>query len=224
MSLRLPFFGLLSRKSPMGGLVEHYDKISECINIINDSMECYVTGGTCREMTELAAAIAEVEREADAIKRRIRNHLPRQLFMAVEKVIFLNYTNKQDNILDSAEDALQWLAMRPVTIPLEYKRDFIALLDGVDRSATELGPALKATIDLVEGRSIDREGTKLSYRRVLDVRADVRNRANALTRKIYCSDMDFKDIYQLIHFVDCLNEMSHNCSSCVDVLRAMIAR
>jgi hypothetical protein len=27
-----------------------------------------------------------------------------------------------------------------------------------------------------------------------------------------------------VHFVDCLGEMSHNCSSCVDGLRAMIAR
>ncbi|WP_022661262.1 DUF47 domain-containing protein [Paucidesulfovibrio longus] len=224
MSLRLPLFGLLSKKSPMEGLVEHYDKISECINIINESLECYVTGGSCREMEELAEGIAEVEREADAIKRRIRNHLPRQLFMAVEKVLFLNYTNKQDNILDSAEDALEWLAMRRLAVPHAFQKDLVNLLDGVDRAATLLGPALKATIDLVEGRSIDREGTKDTYRQVRNVRAEVREMVKSLTRKIYNSDMDFKDIYQLVHFVDCLGEMSHNCSSCVDGLRAMIAR
>lgn len=224
MSLRLPLFGLLSKKSPMEGLVEHYDKISECINIINESMECYITGGSCREMEELAEAIAGVEREADVIKRRIRNHLPRQLFMAVEKVLFLNYTNKQDNILDSAEDALEWLAMRRVAVPPSVQRDFVNVLDGVDRATSLLGPALQATIDVVEGRSIDRDGTKDAYRRVRAVRSEVRIMVNNLTRKIYNSDMDFKDIYQLIHFVDCLGEMSHNCSSCVDVLRAMIAR
>ncbi|MEF2145762.1 MAG: DUF47 family protein [Desulfovibrionaceae bacterium] len=224
MSLRLPLFGLLSRNSPMDGLVEHYDKISECISIINNSLECYITGGSCREMEDLAEAIQHVERQADDIKRRIRNHLPRQVFMAVEKVLFLNYTNKQDNILDSAEDALEWLAMRHLEVPVTYQKALVSIVDGVDRATTLLGPALRATIDLVHGTSIDREGTKDTYRQVRTVRSEVRAMARALTRDIYNSDLDFKDIYQLIHFVDCLNEMAHNCSSCTDALRAMIAR
>ncbi len=223
MSLRIPFFGLLS-KSPMDGLIEHYDKIAQCVDIINESMECYLTGGTCKEMEELAEAIDDVEHVADNIKRRIRNHLPRRLFMAVDKTLFLNYTNKQDNILDAAQDALSWLAMRRVDIPETYHKPFVSILDGVQQATHLLGPALKATINLVNGSSIDREGTKQAYRRVRDMRSNVREEANYLRRTIFNSDRDFKDIYQLMHFVDCLNEMAHNSASCADILRAMIAR
>lgn len=208
----------------MDGLVEHYDKIAECIALINDALGCYISGGACREMEEMAEAVGEVEHEADNIKRHIRNHLPRRLFMAVDKTLFLNYTNKQDNILDNAQEALNWLAMRRLVIPDDYKKNLIAVTEGVQQSANLLGPALKATIGLINGTSIDREGTKQAYRKVREMRSIVRDRATTLTREIYNSDMDFKDIYQLIHFVDCLNAMSHDASNCADILRAMIAR
>ncbi len=225
MSFHIPFLGLLSANNPMDGLVKHYDKIAECIQIINDSVECYVTGGTtCKEFSELTDHIDTVEAEADKIKRSIRNHLPRSLFMAVDKTMFLNYTSSQDNVLDYAQDALHWLAMRRVDIPVEFQKDIIGLLSEVNDTTTSLGPALKATISLVNGKSIDREGTKNAFRKVRRRREKVKQLEKALTHRIYTSDMEFKDIYQLIHFVDCIDEMAHAAESCADILRAMIAR
>lgn len=224
MYLKLPFFGLLARRDPMDGLVEHYDKIAECIAIIDESLECYVSGGVCREFEELTRTIDEVENHADKIKRNIRNHLPKGLFMAVEKPLFLNYTKFQDNILDAAQDALHWLAMRKVPVPESVQKDLIYLLDAVSKTTVLLGPALKATIALVHGESLDREGTKECYRKVRTEREGVRKLKNALQQKVYAMDIDFKDIYQLIHFIDCLDDMGHNTENCADVLRTMIAR
>lgn len=224
MALRMPFFGLLAKSTPMDGLVEHYDKIRECLKLINESLECYVTGGSCRELEELSIALDKVEAQADKIKRGIRNHLPRNVFMAVEKPLFFNYTSKQDNVLDSAQDALHWLAIRNLKVPEEFQKDLIYLMDGVSETATLLGPALKATIGLVRGTVYDREGVKRAQRQVRHQRDRVRKRTNDLTRRIFNSDLEFKDIYQLIHFVECLCDMSNNAASCSDILRAMIAR
>jgi hypothetical protein len=41
---------------------------------------------------------------------------------------------------------------------------------------------------------------------------------------IYNSEQEFKDIFQLILFIDCLSDMAKNCETCSDSLRAMIAR
>ena len=224
MSLRIPFFGLIARRNPMDGLVEHYDKIAECVATIDESLECYVSGGVCREFEDLTRTIDDIENQADIIKRNIRNHLPKGLFMAVEKPLFLSYTKSQDNVLDDAQDALHWLAMRKVSIPEEIQKDLIYLLDAVARTTVLLGPALKATIALVHGESLDREGTKVCYRKVREARDVVRKFKNDLQKKIYAMDIDFKDIYQLIHFVDCLDKMGHDTENCADHLRAMIAR
>lgn len=224
MFLRIPFFGLLGNHSPMDGLVEHYDKIAECIAAIDDSLECYVSGGVCREFEELTKVVDEIENHADSIKRNIRNHLPKGLFMAVEKPLFLNYTKSQDNVLDAAQDALHWLAMRKVIIPEDIQKDIIYLLDAVARCTVLLGPALKSTIALIHGESLDREGTKECYRKVRRERDQVRKLKNELQKKLYAKDIEFKDIYQLMHFVDCLDDMGHNTENCAELLRAMIAR
>ncbi len=224
MSIRLPFFGLLAKRDPMEGLVEHYDKIAECIDTIDDSLECYVAGGVCREFEELTRTIDNIENQADSIKRNIRNHLPKGVFMAVEKHLFLNYTKSQDNILDSAQDALHWLAMRKVDIPEDVQKDIIFLLDAVRQTTDCLGPALDATIALVHGESLDREGTKALYGKVRRERENVRKLKNDLQKKVYAKDIEFKDIYQLLHFIDCLDDMGHNTENCADFLRSMIAR
>ncbi|MBI9080790.1 MAG: DUF47 family protein [Pseudodesulfovibrio sp.] len=224
MSLRIPFFGLIASHCPMEGLVEHYDKIAECVATIDDSLECYVSGGVCREFDDLTRTIDDIENHADVIKRNLRNHLPKGLFMSVEKPLFLNYTRSQDNILDAAQDALHWLAMRKVVIPEDIQKDLIYLLDAVARVTVLLGPALKATIALVHGHSLDRDGTKECFRKVRQERDNVRKLKNNLHKKVYEKDVDFKDIYQLLHFIDCLDDMGHNTENCADILRSMIAR
>ncbi|GAU07430.1 DUF47 domain-containing protein [Desulfoplanes formicivorans] len=223
---KLPFFGLLSPKSPMEGLVEHYDKIAECIYVISESLECYVSGvGACREFTELTREIDAIENHADLIKRNIRNHLPRRLFMAVDKTLFLNYTKSQDNILDSAQEALQWLGMRQVAIPEgTFQKMLIDLLEEVKNTTELLGPALRDTIGFVHGETVDRMAIKQKFQAVRRQHHDVQKLSRKLTSAIYNSTMDFKDIYQLIHFVDCLVTMSHDSENCADILRTMIAR
>ncbi|XPV76527.1 MAG: DUF47 domain-containing protein [Desulfovibrio sp.] len=223
--MRVPFFGLLETQGHMQGLTEHYAKIAECIALVNESLECYVSGvATCKDIQELFERISIIENEADRIKRGLRNHLPRSVFMAVEKTLYLNYTKCQDNIMDSAQDSLQWLAMRRMAIPAPFQKDLIYIVSEVNELTELLGPALEATIALVDGKSIDRRGTKEKYRAVRSKRDQVRSLKNLVISKIYSSDLDFKDIYQLMHFVDCLDDMAHNTESCADILRSMIAR
>ncbi|MFP4629914.1 MAG: DUF47 domain-containing protein [Desulfohalobiaceae bacterium] len=223
--MRLPFFGLLSPKSPMNGLTEHYNKISECVNIIKDALECYVSGsGMCREFEELLREIDAIEDHADKIKRNIRNHLPKGLIMPVDKTLFLNYTRGQDNILDEAQDALHWLGMRNLYIPEQFQKPLIDLLEDVSEAAQLLEPALKATIGLVHGEHLDREGCKMKYRKIRVKRDEISRKKRKLLSDIYNSEMEFKDIYQLINFIACLSDMVKNCEFCSDTLRAMIAR
>ncbi len=65
---------------------------------------------------------------------------------------------------------------------------------------------LKKTIGLVHGEHIDRLGCKELYRKIRRERQKIMKMQRALVAEVYNSDMDFKDIYQLIHFVGCLND------------------
>lgn len=222
--MKFNFFGLLIQKSPMERLLDHYEKIQKSVEVINESLECYIGGGQCVEFQTLQNRLNELESQADKIIRYIRNHLPRSLFMPVDKVLFLSYTSAQDDILDSAQEALNWLSMRTMVIPEEFQKELIFLLDDVGSMVYLLGPALKDTVALVHLENLDRQRTKDQYRKIRDKRHEFFRSKNALVRRIYNSDMDFKDIYQLIHFTERMYTMCHSCSKCAEILRSMIAR
>lgn len=215
---------MLTQKSPMERLVGHYEKIQQSVGIINDSLECYILGGQCVEFKTLQNDLNDLESQADKIIRYIRNHLPRSLFMPVDKVLFLSYTSAQDDILDSAQEAFDWLSMRTMVIPEEFQKELIYLVDDVGNMVNLLGPALKDTISLVHLENLDREGTKEQYRKIREKRHEISRFKNSLTGRMYRSDYEFKDIYQLIHFAERMYAMCHSCSKCVEILRSMIAR
>lgn len=227
MAVRIPYFGLLSLRSPLLGFLEHYEQIAKGMKLIEESMECYITGGAermCPEFNALQKEVDAAEDKADTIKRNIRNHLPRSIFLPVEKHIFFNYTRHQDDILDAGQAALQWLAMRPVNIPEVIQRDLIFYLGEVSKCIEMLRPALEGTIAWVNEEGQDREDLKTLYRNLRKQHKVVASQTHAITSKIYRSDMDFKDIYQLIHFVEYLHDMSHSAEDCVTLLRIMIAK
>lgn len=224
MSPRLPFFGILSFNSPLEGLIEHYQPISQGTMLLEQALTCYLKEGPGPKFTDLQKEVEEAEDHADAIERNLRNHMPRGVFMAVDKTLFLSYLTKQDNILDAGQESLDWLSMRRVDIPDVFCQGLIDCILETTKTVTLLEPALKETVELLNGDETDRDQVKVIYRNVRQQHRSVRHRSHALTAEIYNSDMNFKDIYQLIHFVERLHNMSHNTENCSDILRAMIAK
>ncbi len=227
MGFHIPFFGMLSSRSPMVGLLEHYEQIVTGMDLIEEAMECYISAGTeggCKDFATLLEEVNTTEDKADQIKRYIRNHAPRGMLMPVDRTLFFNYTRQQDNILDAGQDSLHWLAMRNFAIPEEFQRLLVFFLSEVSQTIKLLQPALSATIDLLKGVPLEREKVKETYRAVRAQHKVVNRKHNEMMPQLYNSGMDFKDIFLLIYFVKSLHSMSHNAEGCADMLRAMIAR
>lgn len=226
--IRLPFFGLLASRSPMHGLMDHYEQIAYGMQLVEDAMECFIgyggSKGSCTAFLHIKEKVSEVEEVADKIKRNIRNHTPQGVVLPVDRVLFFTYTRQQDDILDAAEDSLYWLSMRDMEIPKEYQKDLILFIDAVAETVKLLKPALEVTIALVTGDTVDREDAKEKYRAVRSHHKEVHNMHNQIVPRIFNSEMDFKEIYQLIHFVKQMYNMSHSAEGCADMLRAMIAK
>lgn len=227
MLIRIPFLGLPSR-APLQGLLAHYEPIAKGLTVLERALAGYLHDGASRGFLALAAELDSLEAEADKIKRHARNHLPRGLFMAVDKTLYLGYSRSQDDVMDQAQDALHWLAMRQAAIPAPMGDELKAFLVEASRTVSLLRPALAATIALVHNDPVEggggRKAVKERIHAVREQHMRVSKARARLVSAIYGSGLDFKDIYQLIHFVDGLRGMSHSAEGCADVLRAMIAR
>jgi predicted phosphate transport protein (TIGR00153 family) len=208
--------------------MEHYEVIAKGMRLIESSMDCFIRNEADRAVTcnpeTILAEVAELEDHADKVKRNIRNHMPRGIGIAVDTVLLFNYTRQQDDILDAGQAGLYWLSIRFLTIPVEFQDKLIEYAGMTGQTIYLLRPALEATVSLLSGKVLDREEIKGHYRAVREQHKKVNQMQNEIMLLLFKSSKDFKEIYQLIHFVERFQHMSHSAEGCADILRAMIAR
>ena len=77
--------------SPFDGLQEHAQKVRDCAWTFQQAIECHVSK-ECKRFDELRREIIKLESEADAVKRRIRGHLPKGTLLAVDKFQLFRYS------------------------------------------------------------------------------------------------------------------------------------
>ena len=110
-------------RSPFVPLQIHMEKVGECIKYIPEVLDAYA-----REDGESVASITQkisrLEHEADVIKHDIRNHLPRGLFMPIERVSLLNILDIQDSIANRAENISVLLTMKQAKTFAEFETHF----------------------------------------------------------------------------------------------------
>lgn len=79
----------------------------------------------------LDAEIMQGERDADATKRGIRNHLPSSLVLPIDRNSFLDLLHLQDSIADVAEHIANLCSLKLLEFPKSLHSDFDLLLEKV---------------------------------------------------------------------------------------------
>ena len=90
-------------KSPFAPLQSHMEKVSESVHLLKDIFEA-LKNEEFEKVLKIQKKISEKEHEADLVKNDIRNHLPRSLFMPIDRASFLEILSLQDSFADRAED------------------------------------------------------------------------------------------------------------------------
>ncbi len=122
-----PFLRLFGQ-SPFKPLQEHMRVVVLCANQVPSLFEAL-----CADDREKLASIRDeidrLESEADDIKNQLRSHLPRSMFLPVDRGDLLEILDLQDSIADTAEDIAGLLVVRPAP-PIEILREPLLTLVG----------------------------------------------------------------------------------------------
>lgn len=108
MSIIARLFG----KSPFAPLQTHMNKVARCMEKLTKIIESL--GHKTDKVGHLIEDLSQLEHEADLTKNDIRNHLPKSLFMPIDRGHFLEILAIQDSIADCAEDVGITLSLRPL--------------------------------------------------------------------------------------------------------------
>ncbi len=155
MSLIANLFG----HSPIRPMQEHMRAAVECARQILPLFEEMVAGDAAAIATR-RQEIDRLEHEADRIKNEIRSHLPKRMFLAVERRDMLEILDYQDSIADVAQDIAALADMRGMVVPKELASAFLELVRRVVTACEQAERVINELDELVEtgfrGREVAR--------------------------------------------------------------------
>jgi predicted phosphate transport protein (TIGR00153 family) len=141
--------GYLSRifsSSPVKPMQHHMEKVVACVSKLQPFFDAVVKGDW-DQAGEIQQAISGLENEADDIKRDIRLHLPKGIFMPVSRVDLLEMLRIQDTVANKAKDIAGLMLGRKMDIPHEISGEMVEF---VNRSVEATNQARTAINELDE--------------------------------------------------------------------------
>lgn len=132
--------------SPVKPLEEHIDISYRCARELRGFFAAAVKGNWSKAR-KVRAEIERLEHEADNLKKKIRLHLPKSLFMPVPREDLLELLLVQDKIANRTKDVSGLVVGRELQIPAEISEQF---LDFVDRNVDAAKQARKSVRELNE--------------------------------------------------------------------------
>ncbi len=197
-------------KSPFSPLQSHMKKVSLCIKKLTQVFEVLQDGNE-REVDLLVKELSKLEHEADLTKNDIRSHLPKSLFLPIDRSQFLEILSIQDSISDQAEDIGNLIILHPLNSSLYktlfdlYKKNIAAFWDtrGIIKELNEL---IEASFGGIEAEKIKVSVAKTSY---LEYEAD--KMKHRLMKEFFSlnSSPSTPIFYLYIRLIEEINQISH---------------
>ncbi len=224
--MRAPIIDTL-RKSPFEALEEHAGIVKESASLLRDEIKAYLDGNF-EKFEQMRKKIEELELKADYIKSNIRNHLPKDVKMPVDRGVFLSLLGEIDKVEDLIQDIGEWISMREKPIPDELMDDFKSLFDKALES-TDI--AEKAVIQLnVVIESSFAENERKKEKEIIQKLHEVEHESDIiereLTRKIFSMENEISPvaIFHLSKLVFLLGDIANHAENAGDRIRALLAR
>ncbi|MGQ7960509.1 TIGR00153 family protein [Pseudomonas sp. SP16.1] len=140
-----PFVSLFGR-SPIGPMQQHIAKAHECAANLVPFFEAVMAEDWAR-VEQVQQEMSRLEHEADKLKKSVRLHLPKSLFLPVPRSDLLELLSVQDKVANRAKDIAGLMLGRQMSIPQDLQP---LMRTYVQRSVDASAQALKAMNELDE--------------------------------------------------------------------------
>lgn len=214
-------------KSPFKPLTEHTEKVHETALLIRPLFEAFLEEDWGRT-EETYRRISKLEHKADLQKTEIRDHLPRSLFLPVDRADILHFLKEQDGVADAAEDLGVLLTLRRTPCPPELKSEILAFVDAVIRTSELLLETSRDLTELVEasfgGPEVEAVLGKVAQ--VNDQEWEADKLQWDVSRALLAREevLDPVSLFLWMHTLEVLGHVANHAENAADLLRLMLAR
>lgn len=181
-------------RSPFAPLQAHMELVSDCVHKL-PALFTALDQQDYATLETVAESISTIEHEADIIKNNIRNHLPKSLYLPIDRSNLLNILSLQDQIADKAEDVAVLTMLKKTTLPPFFKEEFNLFLRKNIEAFDEVFKIIKELNELVESSFGGIEAEKV--RAMVETVSYKEHEVDVIQRKL------------LIHLFNAENQMSY---------------
>ncbi|HXK55727.1 MAG: TIGR00153 family protein [Gammaproteobacteria bacterium] len=194
-------------KSPFKAMQEHMRIVHECVAEVPELFQALVED----DATALKAQkekIFDKEEAADLLKNRLRNHLPKSIFMPVDRRDLLELLDYQDSIADTAQDIAGLLVERRMEVPAGMAEPLLALVNRCQDASNHALKLIEELDELVEvgfrGRAAEQVEGMVAV--LAEIEGDTDNMGIELTRTLFAQEESLKPVsvmlwYQLLQWI-----------------------
>ncbi|MCP5406576.1 MAG: TIGR00153 family protein [Chromatiaceae bacterium] len=201
-------------KSPFKAMQEHMRIVHECVVEVPGLFQALIDND---ESTLKAQRdkIFEKEEAADLLKNTLRNHMPKSIFMPVDRRDLLELLDYQDSIADTAQDIAGLLIERNMEVPADMAEPLLALVNRCTDASTHALKLIEELDELVEvgfrGRAAEQVEDMVAV--LAEIESDTDNMGIELTRSLFAQEETLKPVsvmlwYQLLQWIGDLADYS----------------
>lgn len=224
----MPFANLsnLFGRSPIKPMQEHMALAVKAATELTSFFEA-VTSDNWTLAGEIQQRVVKFENEADEIKKQLRLHLPKSLFLPVPRTDLLELLTMQDRIPNRAKDIAGIILGRRMTIPESMKDQMNEFVRASVAAAEQALTAINELDELLEtgfsGRELTVVENMIKELDVLEEKADhleigVRTSLFALEAQLPPVDVMF--LYNIIDWVGDIANRAHDVGGRLQLLLA----
>jgi predicted phosphate transport protein (TIGR00153 family) len=198
-------------KSPFSPLQNHMEKVSKCVETLTPLIENLIDQKFL-EITQISEEISKLEHDADLTKNDIRNHLPKSLFLPIERGTLLEILSIQDQLADQAEVIGHLAALRSFAMPNDMKEDFRLFYKKNLEAFTQARDIMEELEELLESSfgGIEAEKVKSMVEQVAYLEYEANLQKRKLLKLLYAEDALPHPVFNLLALlVDEIGKVSH---------------
>lgn len=199
-------------KSPFAPLQTHMKKVASCVEKLTQLIEA-LPKMEREKIEKFSSEICTLEEEADLTKNDIRNHLPKSLFLPIDRGHFLEILSVQDSIADKAEDIGILLTLRPLAPFHNFKADLQSLFKksaqvfwDAKKIIEEIDELLEASFGGIEAEKVKEMVLKTAHK---EHEAELMQRT--LMKQLFANGeaLSAPDFYLWAHVIEEISALSH---------------
>lgn len=225
MPIANPFSNLFGR-SPIKPMQEHMAAAVKAAAELTHFFEA-VIANDWDKAREVQKRITDLEHQADDIKKQLRLHLPKSLFLPVPRTDLLELLTMQDRIANRAKDIAGIMLGRKMTIPpsmhaqtLEFVQSGVHTAEQALKAINELDGLLEAGFSGRELTIVEQMIQELDKLEQQADKLEISMRATLFQLETTLPPVDVMFLYSVIDWIGDLSNRAHDVGGRLQLLLA----